>query len=193
MENKRSDRRVKYTKMVLRQSLLELMKTQSISKITVKDICEMADINRGTFYSHYNDPADLLFNVQNELFEEIKTTLARHKGPIINTTETLHEIFKCIAANKDLCQVLFSENGDKEFIKKIIYIAHQQCIDEWSKTMKNYDEQMMEYMYAFVAGGFVGIVEQWMQGGFKESPKQLTNFVGKIITHSMVIFLTDEN
>ena len=52
----KSDRRVQYTKRVLQEAVLELMKTQSIDKLTIKDICELADVNRGTFYLHYATP-----------------------------------------------------------------------------------------------------------------------------------------
>ena len=45
-----ADRRVKYTKMVLRESLIKLLQKKSISRITVKELCEMADINRATFF-----------------------------------------------------------------------------------------------------------------------------------------------
>ena len=50
-----SDRRVKYTKMVLRNALIKLLETKPISRITIKEICEEADINRTTYYAHYTD------------------------------------------------------------------------------------------------------------------------------------------
>jgi len=60
MKNEKTDRRVKYRKMVLRESLTKLMQEKPISRITIKELCEDADINRATFYSHYNDQFDLL-------------------------------------------------------------------------------------------------------------------------------------
>ena len=73
----KQDRRVRYTKMVLRDSLLELMQTAPINKITVKDICERADVNRGTFYLHYQDPYDLMHQIENELIDEFRATLSQ--------------------------------------------------------------------------------------------------------------------
>ena len=63
------DRRTKYTKMGLQNSLFELLKQKSIDKITVTDICHLADINRGTFYYYYTDVIDLLNQIENELYE----------------------------------------------------------------------------------------------------------------------------
>ena len=69
------DRRVKYTLLALRSSLLELMRKKDISRITVKELCERADVNRGTFYAHYASPVDLLEQIERELLEEVLSSL----------------------------------------------------------------------------------------------------------------------
>ena len=52
MEKK--DARKRYTQMVLKQSLLKLLKEKPVNKITVKEVCELAQLNRATFYAHYS-------------------------------------------------------------------------------------------------------------------------------------------
>lgn len=64
------DTRVQYTKKVLHNAILELLKEKSIDKVTVKEICEIAGLNRGTFYLHYNSPADLLKDVENQFISD---------------------------------------------------------------------------------------------------------------------------
>ena len=63
----KTDARVKYTKMVLKKALLELMQHKPVNKITVKEICERAELNRATFYAHYSDCFDLLESIEEEL------------------------------------------------------------------------------------------------------------------------------
>ena len=75
MENnskKPDGRRVKMTKLLLKQSLLELMKQKSIHDISIKEVCLGADINRSTFYRHYN--------TQYELYDEIVNEILRIKN-----------------------------------------------------------------------------------------------------------------
>ena len=60
MKGSTENRKVKYTKMVIRESLFELLEIKKLKQITVKSLCELADINRGTFYSHYSDINDLV-------------------------------------------------------------------------------------------------------------------------------------
>ncbi|HCA30580.1 MAG TPA: TetR/AcrR family transcriptional regulator, partial [Ruminococcaceae bacterium] len=66
MRKMKESRKTRYTRMVLQDSLLELMKNKPISKITIKELCETADINRTTFYAHYRDQYDLLRTIEGE-------------------------------------------------------------------------------------------------------------------------------
>ena len=75
MNEKKPDRRIRYTKMVIKQALFKLMKDNPINKITVTEICESAEINRGTFYTYYTDPYDLMAQIENELYSEINRVL----------------------------------------------------------------------------------------------------------------------
>ena len=93
-----TDRRTKYTKSVIRQALFDLLKEKPLNKITVTDICKMADINRSTFYSYYEDVYALLTQIQNELFENIVVTLGNDNW--------FDDILHLIDQNRDLCQVL---------------------------------------------------------------------------------------
>ena len=60
MKTTSTHRKVKYTKMVIKEALFELLAQKSLQQIRVKEICELADINRGTFYTHYADINDLV-------------------------------------------------------------------------------------------------------------------------------------
>ena len=60
MEQSSTDRRVRKTKKQLRLALMELLAEKSAKSISVRELTERADINRGTFYIHYRDVGDLL-------------------------------------------------------------------------------------------------------------------------------------
>lgn len=52
---RKTDARIRYTQRVLKESFLTLLKQKPVNKITVKEVCEMAELNRATFYAHYSD------------------------------------------------------------------------------------------------------------------------------------------
>ena len=59
-ERETEDRRVRKTKKQLRGALTSLLLEKDISRVTVRDVADLADVNRGTFYAHYSDVYDLL-------------------------------------------------------------------------------------------------------------------------------------
>ena len=70
MKESTVDRRIRKTKQQLRQSLTALLKEKPIQDITVRELADLADINRGTFYLHYRDVYDLLNQIEEELLGE---------------------------------------------------------------------------------------------------------------------------
>lgn len=196
MSNTKTDRRVKYTRMVLRQSLLELMKSNAIDKITVKDICELADINRGTFYSHYSEPRALLEQIENDLFNDLKDTLERHLTDaegLTDSYEMVFEIIKCIEQNSDICKIILGEHGDPDYLKRIINLPYEKCRESWMLYMKVKDEKLAEYFYSFISSGSIGIIQMWIQSGLKEAPEMLASMIDKLTCEALKVFFDNNH
>ena len=68
----RFDARVRYTRMVIEKCFLELLRDKPVAKITVSELCAMAQINRATFYKHYQDIPQLLEKLEEDLFDQIR-------------------------------------------------------------------------------------------------------------------------
>ena len=191
MKSEALDRRVKYTKMMLKQSLLELMADKPINQITIKELCSLADVNRGTFYNHYNDQYDLLRQIQDELDFEIKVTINENLSETASSSKIITETIRCISAQSSLCKVLFSKYGDTEFIKKLMYNAHDQCIAEWKTKLKQNDLKQLERYYLFTSNGIAAVIQEWLQNGMKESPQELVLFIEKATNYGLSFFLND--
>ena len=117
---KKIDRRVRYTKMVLKNSLTELLAEKPVEKITVKEICETADINRGTFYSHYSDQYDLYNSIVDEVLEEIFDRLGDFmvldENGILDSTTKVYEYIK---ENAELVKTLLNNGVEYSTEKRI--------------------------------------------------------------------------
>ncbi|GAP40349.1 TetR/AcrR family transcriptional regulator [Flexilinea flocculi] len=188
MIEKKTDRRIKITKMLLRQSLLELMKEKPINKITITEICSHADINRNTFYTYYSTPDELLHQIENDLYDEIRHSV-ESSLQISTVSSSLLEIFTAISKNEDLCKILFSEFGDKVFLRKIMDIAYDRCITEWSEIAPDLPKRQLDLVYTFIANGCAGIIESWIQSGFKESPEEIAQIINTISSNGLQTFL----
>ena len=72
---RKSDARVRYTQRVLKESFLSLLREKPVNKITVKEVCELAELNRATFYAHYSDCFALMESIEQELLDAFGQSL----------------------------------------------------------------------------------------------------------------------
>lgn len=177
MKEKKTDRRVRYTLMVIRQSFVKLLKQKPVSKITIKEICEDADINRATFYAHYTDQYDLLQQIEDEIIQDINDFLSSYDKLEMRTMpeEVLEKILEYIKANAELVMVLLSANGDIKFEQEIVGIVGSQHFAIQADTS---DE--LEYIYLFYATGALGIILKWLNEGMKKPIHEIKNLIIKL-------------
>lgn len=178
MRSDKEDRRVKYTKMVLKESFIKLLEKKDISQISIKEICEDADINRATFYAHYNDQYDLLRKIENELLDNINAHLAELDQEINNMNAVLlaEKIFEYLKENAKLCKLLLSERGDFTFQKQVIMLVYDIIISQLTDNNMITKEDA-EYVYSFTITGCVGIVQKWLDEDMKKSAHFMAEMV----------------
>ena len=134
-QNEKTDRRVLYTKMFLKESLLELMKEKPVDKITPTELCRKAEINRNTFYTHYYTARDVLEEIEMEFSTQIIDSLsARFSAENIDIPQMLNEICRMIYEKQDFCKILLSENGDAAFLESVITLGKNVIIQGWKKS-----------------------------------------------------------
>jgi AcrR family transcriptional regulator len=191
MRDNKDDRRVKYTKMVLKDSFIKLLTKKDISRITIKEICEYADINRATFYSHYIDQYDLMKKIEDELLDNISTHLSvlEELGTNLNSVETIEKILDYIKENAQLCKLLLSERGDLSFQKKVMIFVYDIVMSNLS-SIGIIDKEDAEYIYSFTITGSVGIIQKWLNDDMKKSTGYMAKMVIRLTSGSPAAFVS---
>jgi AcrR family transcriptional regulator len=182
MKTGKADRRVRLTKQLIKESLVELMREHPISGISVKMLCETADINRSTFYAHYTDTSDLLCQIQQEITSELAEYVSQcafFEQSNLNI-QAIHQILEYAKKNSDLFMVLLSENGDIAFQKNIMLLAQQKTINE-IRNMKNLERSTSEYLQVFVVTGALNVVEKWLKDGMRESTQEMAELCSTLL------------
>ena len=180
MPEKKQDARVRYTKMVIRNSLLELLRTKPIAKMTVTEICERADINRATLYAHYSDPSDLLHSLESEVIEDV-TRWVRPALTAVGSDlkDVLTRLVEYIGENADICSVLLSDKGDNSFQSKVVKVIEGQFISSWASA-RQISQEDAEYLYTFIALGSVGLIRKWLAEGTVKPASEIAELILKI-------------
>lgn len=156
--NKTEDRRVRKTKRLLKEGLCKLLKEKSIKEITIQNITDSVDLNRRTFYLHYNDIYDLLESMENDFinhFEELHNNFVLSQD---NPKEYIEVLFKYIDDNIDIFKVLLT-NKESNFVKKITTKATFNGLKEHNCLNKNSEKSL--YLLTFTISGVIGTLKKW--------------------------------
>ena len=182
---KKEDYRIKITKLMIRKSYAELLKEKSDKKITVKDLCEKADINRGTFYSHYKDVDDLQNQLVSQFTSLLEETFVEFLSTVdvenLTTKDFIRGLLKSIYTNKDLCEILLYSGNSQSLIREILDMAKNLVNNFYAKLFKSKSIEEINFWYNFVAGGALFVILDWINTGFKESIDELANELNEII------------
>lgn len=182
MSDKAVDRRVRKTKKLLEEGLTKLMAEKSVKDITVRELAELVDINRGTFYLHYKDVFDMVEQLQQELFLEFHEAISKHSPKTMggDPQPMLRDIFHFVAANDAFCLVMLGPNGDMAFVERFKELLKHKCLKEWPEIFNVSKAEDFEYFYAFIVSGTIGLIYDWLAGNRKVSAEQMAVIVGNI-------------
>lgn len=185
MSGVKGNRRILYTKKVIKKSLIVLLQNKEIHQITVTNICKQADINRGTFYAHYKDAFDLLQSMEDELFDQVLEYL--NESSVEEYTDTLLiKVLELISENKDLCKILFCKQRDVRIIDRILYIASKANLEELFSNSNEFEKSYFDYLIRYSVGGILAIIQTWLENDLTESPKEIVEIINNInkISHN---------
>ena len=120
------DRRKRKTRKAIFDACVALMQEKEFQNITVNEIVERADINRGTFYLHFVDKYDMMNSFENEMIEKIEDVMLNNIPKkqfeelfIQSRYDTVVEILKCYEQNKELLHLLMRSSHSASFQAKL--------------------------------------------------------------------------
>ncbi len=175
----RENMRVIVSKRMIREGLLRCLEKKSIDKITVTELCREAQVNRTTFYNHYDLPKDVL--------DEISWDMVMHVEEIFQNNKfnraSLIKVLELIDQNREMLKILFSANVE--------YPAHKMIVQTfphfWDKTVdlrKRLDLNETEYRMVTNGYGWAGyhILRQWVMEEIDMTPEQMVNLFDKMFS-----------
>lgn len=183
MEEKSVDRRVRRTREQLRRALATLMREKELKDITVRELTELADVNRSTFYSHYQDVFDMARQVEQELFEQLDGVLSAYTPDQLrqDLSPVLLDVFTFVRDNSELCLVLMGQSSETDFFRRLTYLIHEKCLQEWQGIYPLKEREDLHYYLEFVVSGIVGMILSWGRAGCDRPPEAMAALAERII------------
>lgn len=179
-----SSRRVKMTQALLKQSLIELLEQKSIRQISIKEICERANVSRSTFYAYYGSQYELLNAIERELIEETQMMASREGcHDEAHTRRLLEEHFQYTIDHIKALQAFSVGDSEDYMIPKramqiilLPYIDHRLMQCDPPVSARDY-----EHTCLFSIFGCIAIVKNWMLHPYRVTPQELSEEVMRYI------------
>jgi len=183
---KREDPRVRRTRKLLRQGLIELLHQKPVAEITVKELAEHIDINRSTFYKYYKDVHDLVSQLENQLAHDFRAIVRK---PECNDIEYYPEpllihIFDYVRANADISAVLLGKNGNREFVCNMRDILKSQALKNFEAIVVLENPRLLGYYSSFVLDGCISMISNWLEHGMVESSEAMAEIIINMVPNA---------
>lgn len=179
--NKTNNRRVQVTKRMLKETLLELLEQTDISSISVRTLCEKANVNRSTFYKHYTSQYEIYEEMQHDFLFQIEQCFQKSNGESLSSQETLVKKLAYLKENLRLCKVLIGNNTASDFQVQLLNVPHIR--QEVDFDIRKGDEAEIKYKKEFIISGCFSIIVRWMNDNCPESPEQLSSIILNLLTN----------
>lgn len=175
LNNVKEDRRIRRTQRLLKESLAELMSEKSFNNITIKDITEKADLNRGTFYLHYTDTYGLLKAMEDDMLKDFQEMIDNylHMGPPTDLMPVLSPVIHYIVENRDICINLFENSASSDFQLSFKNLIHRNSLALAEQIYPSCRSDSFDYFFEFAICGAIGIIRKWLASDMEETEETI--------------------
>lgn len=180
------DRRPLRTKRALKAVLVDLLQTRDLQTISIKEITDLADISRGTFYLHYDDIFALYQAIESDVIENI-SSIIQSKVPIQDVDELdkiISSIFEYLTAHIKECDALLRTDS-VSFLSGVFEKNRPKVSETWEMPFGS-QEHMEAYSYIFLSHGLAGVLKHWMAFGKIETPRQIAQIVKRLLSYMLL-------
>ena len=167
MSEKETDRRTLKTRKAIRDALSQLLTEKELHKVTVQEITEIADINRGTFYKHYLDIYDLYDKTENDILVDLGLMVLELQD--LPTDEFFAHLINYIDENRTLFTMVFCPNTTGKLLQKF-----SKCLDglfrqvEAEKSKADLMDLTLSYRTFYRSQGCLAVIAKWVNEGYQE-------------------------
>lgn len=188
MERKKKTYRnaIRSKKAIIR-AYVQLLHEQQGKKITVTDIVELADLNRSTFYGHFESVEDVAEHIRIDVFEKLLGSLDK-KG-IENSLRFPHlameHVRDFLKSDEELYKDLLNTEGVDKFLRRLREAIVSQYMADVNTVQTIRDKESFEMQLRLFVGGYIEVIKDWAAGDIKMSLEKCTDLISQSIEHSI--------
>ncbi|BCN29182.1 TetR/AcrR family transcriptional regulator [Anaeromicropila herbilytica] len=171
MSDKNINQRIMLTKRLVCEALLEMLRTRNINKISIKELCKIAGINRSTFYNHYGSQYDVLNEIAEEYIKSTSYTIINDMAAGRHIDECLTKVLQYMKDNLEFAKLVLDQ-GNYDLISHIRISLPQFNQMVIRNLPEDLDMDKKEAIASYVQYGTVRLLKEWIDSDCLKSPEE---------------------
>ncbi|MEB6291308.1 TetR/AcrR family transcriptional regulator [Staphylococcus xylosus] len=195
------DRRVRKTKNAIKQAFIKLLAEKELERITIQDITTLADVNRGTFYLHYEDKYILLSDLEDDILASLADEIGTSKLVMQDSNledfaknfskKILKNIILHIQKDIDFYLVIFKLDRKSQLEDKISELMYANMVKIISNKQK-ISGIPIDYFHSYFSGATISFIKHWVQDNNRMEPNIVADHLFKIIFNGPLRLMAKE-
>ncbi len=172
------DIRGQRTERAIAACFLDLLEKKSVSQITVTEVCQLAHINRATFYKHYLDVYHLQDSLEAEILRELEAFLRDHAFSGLGNYEAMMmELLSYAKRYGHTFYVLCSANAVSDLPARVFRLLYSLAFPILKEKLPDLSEEQAKLLYQYVSSGSGSILRGWLAGECAMEEGELAKFI----------------
>ena len=183
--NTKNNQRTRLSKLLFKNALMDLLKEKgSVAKISVRELCDRAELNRSTFYAHYNEPKDLLYEIETELLDATEEHLKKiGEENDAGAHKYILSFLQYIKQNNKQFRTLLIDAADPDFRSRFMQQSIIQFVDNLRIELP---KELEQYIFSYILNGSTGIIIQWIRSDYAVNENEIVNLLFSINQSALV-------
>jgi AcrR family transcriptional regulator len=173
------DRRIAKSQVAIKNAVTELMSEKSFDEITIQDIADRANVNRGTIYLHYMDKYDLLDKMIEEHIDNLRE-LCRSASEM-TFQEGNYVWFEYFERHYLFFSTMLASKGAPYFRNRFLDLVVEEYQPELDTTEGKNQGLSEDVILQFFASAIVGAVEWWFKNGMPLPARAMAEQTGRLL------------
>jgi AcrR family transcriptional regulator len=194
LEETKTDPRVKRTRQLLQNALMDLVREKPVDSITVQDIAARAEVNRATFYAHFEDKYALLDYTAREIFQARLDKRLPRNPTLTKANLRLLILTVCEHMGEFIghCKPVAQMNEHARMFLQVQPHLYELLLDWIDDAPAQHSTAAVEIIVLTTSWAIWGTVFQWARTGRKLTPEQLTDQILVLLQPGLQVYLRDE-
>ena len=181
-QTNQDNRRVRMTKRLLRESMMELLREKPPVRITIKELCDKADLNRSTFYAHYYDVQDLYLEMGNELVDALEEHVRVMRDRMEPSAQAM---LTYIRDHGEMFRLLIYGPGLSDSAQPLRRRMYTRVEEILAPLAGDGPGQERGYFLEYMVCGGDGVIRRWVARDFDLEPAALSRLLERAMVSSM--------